>query len=182
MPGTRSGFTAVELLTVLAIVGILAALATPSMQYLIERWRVRNGQEALISALHLARSEAIKRGGNVVLQKIPLTANCTHPGHSGTRDWSCGWLIYADANDNGAFNSGDTRIQEFPAPEKINVETYPGNAKLTFNRWGRPGQSSMRFTISPASEPDSTKSPATASVCMSSGLRIRYQSGPECTP
>ena len=47
------GFTAVELMVVVAIVAILAALAGPSFAPLIERWRVRDAAEAPVSYTHL---------------------------------------------------------------------------------------------------------------------------------
>ena len=61
------GFTAIELMVTIGIAAILAALAAPSFTGLMERWRVRQAAEGLQSTLYYARSEAIKRGGNVVM-------------------------------------------------------------------------------------------------------------------
>ena len=61
-PGARQanlGFTMIELMTVVAIMAILLALAGPSFTPLIERWRVRDSAETLTSTLYYARSEAI---------------------------------------------------------------------------------------------------------------------------
>ena len=66
---SSSGFTAVELLVTIAILAVLAALAAPSFAQILEKWRIRQINEALQSSLYLARSEAIKRGGNVVVKK-----------------------------------------------------------------------------------------------------------------
>ncbi|MGL6206135.1 MAG: pilus assembly FimT family protein, partial [Giesbergeria sp.] len=63
----QHGFTAIELMVVVAIVAVLAALAAPSFTPLIERWRVRQAAENLTSSLYFARSEAIKRGGGIAL-------------------------------------------------------------------------------------------------------------------
>ena len=67
----ETGFTAIELLVTVAVVTILAALAAPSFKPLIDRWRVRDALESMQSTLYLARSEAIKRGGRIAIQKLP---------------------------------------------------------------------------------------------------------------
>ena len=57
-----SGFTLVELMTIVVVVAILVAMATPSMTTMIQRNRIDAYSNELISALAMARSEAIKRG------------------------------------------------------------------------------------------------------------------------
>lgn len=56
-----------ELLVVLAVVGVLATLAVPSFRSMIESQRVKNAGFEIFSLLSLARSEAIKRNGNVTI-------------------------------------------------------------------------------------------------------------------
>ena len=74
----NGGFTAIELMVVIGILAVLAGLAGPSFTLMIESWRVRNATEALRSSLQIARSEAIKRGGMVAIQKLPNNINgCT---------------------------------------------------------------------------------------------------------
>ena len=46
-----TGFTAIELMVVVSIVAVLAALAAPSFTPLIESWRVREATEQLQSTL-----------------------------------------------------------------------------------------------------------------------------------
>jgi type IV fimbrial biogenesis protein FimT len=73
-------------MVVVAIIAVLAALAGPSFTPLIERWRVRDAAETLTSSIYYARSEAIKRGGNIIIIKNPNSGACTT----------------ADKNTNGA--------------------------------------------------------------------------------
>jgi prepilin-type N-terminal cleavage/methylation domain-containing protein len=81
------GFTVVELMVVLAIFALVAALAMPNLDRALTNQRLRNAATDFVSALLLARSEAIKRG--VEVQVAPLT-----PG-----DWKSGWRIVS-APDN----------------------------------------------------------------------------------
>ena len=65
-PSIMRGFTAIELLVVVSIIAVLAALAGPSFAQMIESWRVRDATESLRSTLIFARSEAINRGVHIV--------------------------------------------------------------------------------------------------------------------
>lgn len=61
----RHGFTAIELMAVIAIVAILAAVAAPSFRQLIATQRVRGASSALAESLWVARAEALKRNTDV---------------------------------------------------------------------------------------------------------------------
>lgn len=62
----NNGFTALELLIVIAITGILAAVAIPSFKSMIEQNRLKQALESVKSDLELARTRAIKTNSNVV--------------------------------------------------------------------------------------------------------------------
>ncbi len=72
------GFTLVEILTVIFILGILAALAIPSLSEWINKSQVRSGIEDVQSGLQLAQSEAAKRNMDVefsLLASQPVPAS-----------------------------------------------------------------------------------------------------------
>ena len=165
-----AGFTAIELMVVVSIVAILAALAGPSFTPLIENWRVRESAEQLQSTLHYARSEAIKRGGRVVIQKIPNNTNgCTTA--SDTRAWDCGWIVCHDTNDNGTCNAAEPVLQRIESSAKVHVNRTGGGASIQLNRWGLVDGTWLGFNLIPL---DRTVSHVAArGVCMSSGGRVR---------
>ena len=86
--GRRSaGFTITEMLIVVAIMGILAAIATPYMGDMIRRQRIKTAAFDVFSSLAFARSEAIKRNTTVTITP------------TGGGNWDRGWRI-VDSNNN----------------------------------------------------------------------------------
>jgi type IV fimbrial biogenesis protein FimT len=81
-----AGFTSTELMIVVGIMALLAAMAAPSMGKMIKNQRIKTAAFDVFSSLVFARSEAIKR--NVVVTVTPASGG-----------WSAGWTI-SDANGN----------------------------------------------------------------------------------
>lgn len=63
----QSGLTFIELIIVIAILGILFALATPSFKKTIEKQHIIGAAETVLLDLRWARSESIKRNANVTV-------------------------------------------------------------------------------------------------------------------
>src|SRR5579859_3619513 len=81
----RAGFTIIELMTVVTILGIFAALAAPSMADLLASTAVKGAATDFYSSLIAARSEAIKRRANATV--APVGA-----------DWTTGWTVTVNGN------------------------------------------------------------------------------------
>ncbi len=80
------GFTIIELMIVMVILGVMVSLAGPSMRDLIIRTRLKSVASDLHTSLMLARSEAIKR--NAAMQLIPVDAS----------NWALGWTVRVQAS------------------------------------------------------------------------------------
>lgn len=75
--GRGRGFTLIELMIVIVVVAIGAALAAPSFRETIANYRVRGGAESIVNGLNYARAEAVRRNGSVT-----FTLNASGSGWS----------------------------------------------------------------------------------------------------
>jgi type II secretory pathway pseudopilin PulG len=66
-----AGTTLIELLIVLALIGLLTALAVPNMTGYLERARVRGALDRLTGDLYQARVVAVREGTRIQLRFVP---------------------------------------------------------------------------------------------------------------
>lgn len=96
---TQSGFSLLELMAVLAIGSILAALALPSYRDLVKNNCLTTNTNNMVASFQQARSEAVKRKSTVTIRSS-----------SGTTDWGTfGWGVFIneDRNGNGVLDPGE---------------------------------------------------------------------------
>jgi type IV fimbrial biogenesis protein FimT len=96
-----SGFTLFELVVVIGISAILAAVGVSSFKYVTSANRISTEINGLLGDLQFARSEAQKQGQYVTI----CPANTTGTGCVATNDWSSGWIVFVDLNNNQQFDS-----------------------------------------------------------------------------
>jgi type IV fimbrial biogenesis protein FimT len=90
-----AGFTLTELMITLAIVGVLLMVGVPSLKTFIQGNQLIASTNELISALHMARSEAIKLNSRVSICDSSDGKTCALTG-----DWSNGWIVFVDFDGN----------------------------------------------------------------------------------
>lgn len=120
----NSGFTLLELMITIALAAILLSVGVPSFNGLIKDSRLTVGNNDLVTAFNLARSEAIKRGLRVTVCKSADQASCTT-----SNNWEQGWLVFTDENENGSYDAaGETLLRAY-APMEDSI-TAVGNGTI----------------------------------------------------
>lgn len=121
----EAAFTLIELIVTVALAAIVAAVAIPAYQDFIRGQRATTSTNDLITAFHLARSEAVKRGGNVEVCSSADQANCGG-------NWADGWLV-RDAGDGNVIRAWQGRPQK-------NLQMRAGAGPVEFNGDGEADQ------------------------------------------
>lgn len=132
---SASGFTLVEMMVVVAILGIIMGIAAPSAADFLRSQKINGAVSALHGSLIFARSEAIKRNATVTITR------------SGSA-WESGWTI--------ATGGTPLRNQDAIADATISAKVS-GTAisSVSYIGSGRPGPSSSnaQFMAYLASQP-----------------------------
>lgn len=108
------GFTLLELMVGITVLGILLGLGVPAFNEIIRNNRVAAQTNELITALSLARSEASKRG-------MPVSICASNSTQNGCADddednWGNGWFVFSDRTGvAGEIDDDDEVLQRWRA-------------------------------------------------------------------
>lgn len=121
-----AGFTLIELMVTVAVVAILLGLAVPNLGTAIQNNRATTQANALLAALNLARSEAVKRG--TLVSVCPLEKDANPPDCADDDDWPNGWFVYLEGTNPKEL------LRVWPAP--AGVAKFEGPSKVTYTGSG----------------------------------------------
>ncbi len=117
----QNGFSLVELMIAIAIVGILASYALPAFRNFILDQRVKTATSNFYAALVTARSEAMKRNASTNLNQIG-------------GNWTKGWTVTL---------AGGGVVLTQNVPKDITVTELNGLTTVVYSWTGRPAASSI---------------------------------------
>ena len=117
-----AGFSLIELLTVITIVGILLGIATSSYKYVTNSNRVSSEINGLLADLQFARSEAVKEGQPVSVCVSTDGATCSGTAGAG---WQTGWIVFSDFNGDGSLTSGTDQPVRVRHSSAAAILSYP---------------------------------------------------------
>lgn len=144
----QQGITLVELVSTLGIASIVLSIAVPGMNSLTANNQITSAINNLVSNLHLARSEAIKQGNNIVLCPSSNGTDCDD-----SFEWHQGLMVFTD-KDKDKIRDDDEEVLrvQIPFSKRIIIKTSSGRKKLRYIPTGTSPGSNTTFKFCPQSD------------------------------
>lgn len=158
----HTGYTLIELMTILAVIAILLSVGLPQMNIFFQSNRMVSNTNDIVAGLHVTRSEAIKQQMRVTMCQSDNQLTCT-----GNGKWEEGFIVFQDSNGNASADAGERilRVNAGASGEQVTIRTNDAAANLILN--------AVTFTSRGLPKLlNGTSTPGTFRVCDSRGKQI----------
>lgn len=137
MKSKSQGFTLLELLVTLVILGIIVSYAIPSFSQFIKSQKVSNESNDFLADISLTRISSLNSGLPAILE--PVTAG----------QWAGDRRIYIDTDSDGVFDENDDELIRITENKHGGyIITGPANVGFNFQGALETSASPVSFTIS----------------------------------
>lgn len=127
-----AGFTLVELIIVVSVVGLLMAVATSVYRHAVSAGRTAAAQGSLAESVNLAFVQSSLRSQYIVL----CATTDGHSCNSGL-DWTPGWIAFVDANHDRERDSDERILRAYgPVGHGIRLRSSTGRTRIVFQPFG----------------------------------------------
>lgn len=96
----QQGFTLVELMVTITLLGVIITLAVPSFTETLRAWRRDSATRVLLGSMQLARAEAIKTS-----RKVYMCVSADGKACDDSNDWKSGWFVWVDRDNDDKYDS-----------------------------------------------------------------------------
>ncbi len=159
------GVTLIEMVIVLVIIAVLAAVALPNFRESMQSSRISSMNHEFISSVNLVRSEAIKANRGAVMC-ASTDGNACNAGV-----WNDGWIVWVDQNANGVRDINDTVVRHQQALNRVTLTVAGGTPQLRFNARGILVGVPPTFTLMPVDCKPGRENQRTMTVLVSGSIR-----------
>ncbi len=183
----QNGYTMIEVMIVVALIGIVFAFAVPQYQRMVSGNKVRTTTDALLHDLNVVKAAARERGGGIVICKsdspeaVPPSCSAVVSSPLGNTGWASGWIAFKDTNGSGQYDVGEDLIFTQPPTMQSFVEgsvvPTPNVNAMTFNATGQNMGGAVRFFVKGAGTADASRD---RYVCVGIGGRILVSKTAAC--
>lgn len=140
---TSRGFTLVELMVILVVVGVLIVLGGPSWLETLRNNRLATETNDLLSELAIARSESAKRG-----YRVSICASANGTTCSGVADdYRTARIIFEDRGVAGAIDGSDGIIRVGQALSSTTILTVSGFSNVGYFQYRPSGVADSAGTL-----------------------------------
>ena len=167
---SQAGFTLIELMVTVAVAIIVLAIGIPMYDSMLANNRAVSQSNMFVTAMNLAKSEAISQNLPVAVCANASATNTTEAtltcSSSGGTDWANGWFVFQDIDRDGVKDGGETVLRLWQAMEVgTNVVTNVDLIRYT-SLGEKDGTATISFRLAQVDDSGNLTTTGTQSRCI----------------